>query len=311
MAKRAGQSRVTPAETQAPFLVQIAARDTPFTRGDLRRRSGGEDLAAAVAAFGAEVDDVVGGFDELDVVLDDDDGVAAVDEIAERLDELGRRRCEWRPVVGSSKRKRRPVSLFDALGEERRELEALRFAAGERGGRLAEAEVAEADGAEGGELFEQRALVDEEASSPRRRSSSGCRSRCGPLYVTFMTCSLKRLPPHLSQTTSTSARNCMSIVTVPAPSQTSQRPPAVLNENMPAVTPFSFAAVVSDEDLADLVPRLHVRRGIRARRAADRRLIDELHVVDLVDAFERRRCRLRGRSRRGRRAGSGCRGSCG
>ena len=31
----------------------------------------------------------------------------------------------------------------------------------------------------------------------------------------------------------------MSIVTVPAPSQTSQRPPATLNENMPAVTPFN------------------------------------------------------------------------
>ena len=69
------------------------------------------------------------------------------------------------------------------------------------------------------------------------------------LYVTFMTCSLKRLPPHLSQITSTSARNCMSMVTVPAPSQTSQRPPTVLNENMPGVTPFSFAAVVSDRIL--------------------------------------------------------------
>src|SRR5207244_8170945 len=69
------------------------------------------------------------------------------------------------------------------------------------------------------------------------------------LYVTFMTCSLKRRPPHLSQITSTSARNCMSILTVPAPSQVSQRPPGVLNENIPAVTPFNFAAVVSDSSL--------------------------------------------------------------
>src|SRR2546428_3086120 len=67
-----------------------------------------------------------------------------------------------------------------------------------------------------------------------------------PLYVTFITCSLNLRPPHLSQTISTSARNCMSMLTVPAPSQVSQRPPAVLNENIPAVTPLSFAAVVSE-----------------------------------------------------------------
>ena len=38
----------------------------------------------------------------------------------------------------------------------------------------------------------------------------------------------------------------MSMLTVPAPSHVSQRPPVVLHENIPAVTPFSFAAVVSD-----------------------------------------------------------------
>ena len=41
----------------------------------------------------------------------------------------------------------------------------------------------------------------------------------------------------------------MSIMTVPAPSQVSHRPPSVLNENIPAVTPLSFAAVVSDRIL--------------------------------------------------------------
>ena len=43
------------------------------------------------------------------------------------------------------------------------------------------------------------------------------------------------------------------------------------------------------EQLADLVPGLDVRRRIRARGAADRRLIDELHVVDQVRPFETRR----------------------
>src|SRR5438045_2934015 len=57
------------------------------------------------------------------------------------------------------------AALFGAgaLGEERRKFEALRLSAGEGGGRLAETEIAEADGAEGGELFQDGALVDEEA----------------------------------------------------------------------------------------------------------------------------------------------------
>lgn len=39
-----------------------------------------DDRAALVAALGAEVDDVVGRLDDVKVVLDDDDGVAARDE---------------------------------------------------------------------------------------------------------------------------------------------------------------------------------------------------------------------------------------
>ena len=34
--------------------------------GDLLGGSGGDDLAAGVSAFGAEVDDVVGGLDDVD-----------------------------------------------------------------------------------------------------------------------------------------------------------------------------------------------------------------------------------------------------
>src|SRR6478735_12755618 len=37
-------------------------------------RALGDDLAAAVAAFGAEVDQPVGGLDDFEVVLDDDHG---------------------------------------------------------------------------------------------------------------------------------------------------------------------------------------------------------------------------------------------
>ena len=42
------------------------------------RRSGDHDLAAADTTFRAKVDDPVGGLDDVEVVLDDDDGVAVI-----------------------------------------------------------------------------------------------------------------------------------------------------------------------------------------------------------------------------------------
>src|SRR4051812_22361101 len=47
---------------------------------DLLGRAGGDDLTAVLAAFGAHVDDPVGRLDDVEVVLDDDDRVALVDE---------------------------------------------------------------------------------------------------------------------------------------------------------------------------------------------------------------------------------------
>ena len=47
----------------------------------------GDDLAAGVAGFGAEVEDPVGFGGDGHVVLDDDDGVAFIDEAVEDVDE--------------------------------------------------------------------------------------------------------------------------------------------------------------------------------------------------------------------------------
>ena len=52
------------------------------------RRAGGHDGAAAVAALGTHVDDIVGGLDHIEVVLDDDDGIAAFRQPAENLSEF-------------------------------------------------------------------------------------------------------------------------------------------------------------------------------------------------------------------------------
>ena len=133
--------------------------------GDLFGGSFGDDAAAAGAAFGAHVDDPVGGLDDVEVVLDDEERAAAVDELAEGGEELGDIveveagggfvedvegaaagfRCG---LVGGGT----AVGDRTGGGEMRRELDALGFAAGERGGGLAEADVAEADLVEDVEL---------------------------------------------------------------------------------------------------------------------------------------------------------------
>ena len=57
--------------------------------GDLFGSPGGYDLAAAAAALWAHVDDPVGGFDDVEIVLDDDEGAAAFDELTESGEESG------------------------------------------------------------------------------------------------------------------------------------------------------------------------------------------------------------------------------
>jgi hypothetical protein len=58
-----------------------------FGDDDFLRRALGDDFAAAVAGFGAEVEDPVGLGGDGHVVLDDDDGVAFIDEAVEDVDE--------------------------------------------------------------------------------------------------------------------------------------------------------------------------------------------------------------------------------
>jgi hypothetical protein len=96
-------------------------------------------------------------------VLDDDQRAAAVDQLAEGGQQLG-------DIVEVQAGGGLVEDVEDAaglrglgggvggahLGQVRGQLDALRLAAGERGGRLAQAQVAEADLVEHGELFQQR-----------------------------------------------------------------------------------------------------------------------------------------------------------
>ncbi len=100
-----------------------------------------DELAAARAGAGAEVDHVIGGADGVLIVLDHDDGIAEIAQAAERADEP--------VVVALVQADARLIEHVEAAREAgadlRREPDALRFAAAERAALAIEREVAEAD----------------------------------------------------------------------------------------------------------------------------------------------------------------------
>src|SRR5260370_6948543 len=59
-----------------------------FGAGDELGRALGDDAAATLAAFGAEVDDPVSLLDDVEVVLDDEHGVAEINEAFQDVEEL-------------------------------------------------------------------------------------------------------------------------------------------------------------------------------------------------------------------------------
>ena len=55
---------------------------------DFLRCASRDDLAAAGTAFGAEVDDVVGGLDDVEGVFDDEDRVARIYQLLQHVEQL-------------------------------------------------------------------------------------------------------------------------------------------------------------------------------------------------------------------------------
>ena len=97
------------AESLAQHFRQVAAGVGPRNPGDLFRRPAGDDGPAAVAALGPQVDDMIGGLDHVQVVLDDNNRIA---DVAQRLDATRRvmvsSACSFRASQSS------PASAGDA-----------------------------------------------------------------------------------------------------------------------------------------------------------------------------------------------------
>ena len=143
-------------------------------------RAGEEQLAAELAGAGAEVEHVIGGGDGVGIVLDDQDGVAQIAQALENFDQamrVARMQADGRLVEH--------VERADQMRAERSgQLDALRFAAGKRGGEAVEREVIEADFVEeaqalanffedfvgDGGLLRRRASASRRTAALRRRS---------------------------------------------------------------------------------------------------------------------------------------------
>ena len=129
--------------------------------GDLRHLfggAGGDHPAARAASLGAEVDDIVGAFDQVEVVLDDNDGVAGIHQLLQHLDQ---------PVdVSDVQPGGGLVQDIDRLagraaGQLVGQLDPLRLAARQGGGALPQGDVAEADVQQGLQFAGDLGLVGE------------------------------------------------------------------------------------------------------------------------------------------------------
>ena len=133
------------------LAIEIAAGDGVGIGFDFGDGSCGEQLAAELARAGAEVEQIISGADDVGVVLDDENRIAEVAQLFEDANQLGgvagMEADGW--LVENIER------ADEARAERGCELNALRFAAGERGGEAVEGEVVEADGVE-----EMQALPD-------------------------------------------------------------------------------------------------------------------------------------------------------
>jgi hypothetical protein len=76
-----------------------------------------DNRAASLATFGTEVNDPVRRADDVEIVLDDDDRMAALDELVNASSNVAMS-SECRPVVGSSNRNR--VRLARRSGRDAR-----------------------------------------------------------------------------------------------------------------------------------------------------------------------------------------------
>ncbi len=257
--------------------------------------------AAAVAAFRAEVDQPVGRADHVEVVLDHDQRMAGGEQLAERLHQL-RDVVEVQPggrLVEHEQLRPRDARFFRddpaavdgcrRFGEEAGQLQPLRFAARQRRHRLAELHVFEADVDDRLQHAQHLGVGREE----RGRFADGEVEHVGDAQRAAV--ALDAYFENLGAVAAAVAIRAAQVdvaqelhLDVLEARAAAGRAPAVAR--VEAERAGTVAALQREwrlrEQLADLVERADVARRVRPRGLADRRLVDEHDVADLVGARE-------------------------
>src|SRR5882672_3599239 len=254
-----------------------------FHLGNLLGGALRNDAATAFATFGAQIDDPVGLLDYVEVVLDDEDGVAEVGEAVQDVEEFFYI-VEVQAGGGLVQNVQGAAGL--AARKFAREFDALRFAARKSGGGLAQLDVAEADVDKRFKFhadlrnvlqnFKRVANLHVEQVGNRvsfvpDRKCLGVVAAAAADFAGYV---------HVGQEIHFDAAQAIALARLAA---------AALHVEAEAA---GFVAALPrfgehGEEFADRREDAGVGCGIRARRAADGRLIDLDHFVDLRGAFNR------------------------
>ena len=121
-------------------FCQISSRIRIIDSGDLFRTAAGDHITALVAAFGPKIDDVICRLDDIQVVLDNDDGIACFHQLIEDPQQFA-------DVIGMQTGGRfiKNIDRFTAssLAKFTGKLDALGFTARQGTGRSVEGQVVE------------------------------------------------------------------------------------------------------------------------------------------------------------------------
>ena len=277
---------------------------------DLPRRALRDDAPAAVAAFGPEIDDPVGFGHDVEVVLDHDDAVAGVDQPVQHVDQLldvGHVQADRRLVEHVERvlvRARRGPAARPRRSTSVRTLESsvtslMRCASPPESVGLCwpEREIAEAHVLQQPQAVVDRAVRGEELDRfvdahrehfADRLALEAHRERLG---VEARAAAHFARHAHVGQEAHLDALHALAFARLAAPAARVEREAA---RGVAAHARFGHFG----EEAAHRVPEADVGRGARARRLADRRLVDFEHAARRSPSL---------RSRGSRRAAPACR----
>ena len=256
-------------------------------------------MASFPPALGPQIDHPVRGPDHVEVVLDDDERVAFVDQAAQRAQQRGDV-VEVKPGGGLVEEKEgaRLVrrARFPGLGEVAGELEALGLAAAQGGDRLAEPHVLEADRDQGLERALHLGLLAKErdglggghvehvgdGAGPPGSSAAGI----GRQHRDFE--HLRAVAPAVAvRAAQIDVAEELHLDVLESAASAGRAAPLTRVE---AEGARGVAALDRErlprEHLADRVQRPDVTRGVGARGLPDRRLVDHHHVPDMFVAAD-------------------------